>query len=279
MRQSTIPALAPNTPAGDVEVRVLTVTPELASEWLTRNTRNRVISGITVAQFASDMEEGRWHFTGQPIVFDTNGTLSDGQHRLTAQVKVGVTLQWLVVGGVDVKAQDFIDIGRPRSVANQLQIEGRSFTYNVSAAARLYLIYEGVAHPSKPQIKYVADKHYDQFARLATVGKSISTIIGGPTAAYAVAAFYLEAIDPDLSGEFFAGLSTGADLAGNSPILVARNKIQRNKASGKAWTDPQREAFINFLFRVWNHWVSGKTVATLREPSQRVTPIDPKTLA
>lgn len=273
MKQSTIPALAERQDA-TIEARVITVSPELAAEWLTRNERNRTLNLNAVTQFAADMDGGRWHFTGQPIIFNKDGVLIDGQHRLSAQVKAGATVDWLVVGGADRRALNYVDIGRPRSVADQLNIGGHTFSNAVAAAARLELVYSGVTNPTKPQVRAFAEAHFGELAHAGGIGRGIAQIIRGSSAAYAVAYFRLAKIDADLADRFFDKLRSGADLAETSPILIARSVIAKT-GTARGYTDRQRVLFIDYLFRAWNLWIGGRRVKAFKAPTTTVEPVEP----
>lgn len=178
MTDSTLPGLVIESLA-HVATQTVQASPELAALWLAHNGHNRTLSPRTVDQYAADMAAGNWNFTGQPIIFDAAGHLIDGQHRLTAQVKVGVTLDWLVITGVQTATRDFIDIGRPRSVGNQLQIKGVGGN-GVAAVARLDLIYRGQPNPSKPTVRAHAEagescpEHGQQAPTLDVANVSIS---------------------------------------------------------------------------------------------------------
>lgn len=264
MHQSTIPQLAERD--GRVEARVITASPEQAAEWLTRNPRNRTVSQATVNQYADDMLEGRWAFTGQPIIFNSAGNLDDGQHRLSAQVKAGVTIDWLVVGGVNHAAQDYMDIGRPRTVAGQLQIAGHTFGHAVAAAARLELMYRGNPNPSKPQTRAFAEANYRALATAGFAGRSTAQVIRGSSAAYSVAYLHIAEIAPDLVEEFFDMLRTGANLPSTSPLLVARNAIAK-EGSARKNNDSARIRFVDYLHKTWNLWISGKSLKSFKAPS------------
>ena len=257
-----------------ISTQQVQVSPELAAVWLARNRHNRTLAKATVDQYAADMVSGGWHFTGQPIVFDAAAHLIDGQHRLTAQVKAGVTLTWLVITGVKTETRDYIDIGRPRTVANQLQIKGLHDGGGVAAVARLNLIYGGQPNPSKPTVRAHSEDHGTAFHAGARVGRSIAQVIHGSTAAYGVAHYRLAEVDPETAAAFFDALLTGAGLPITSPILVARNHIARTRAT-RSLSDVQRVAFIDYLMRTWNLWVSGKRVKTFAAPAGRVEPIKP----
>lgn len=273
MTNSILPGLGLRDLAGAISTQRVKVTPTMAAKWLARNHRNRTLSSKTVDQYAQDMEAGQWTFTGQALIFDSGGHLVDGQHRLTAQIKANVTLEWLVVVGVDVETRDFIDIGRPRTVGNQLQIKGTGNT-GVAAVARLDLIYAGEWNPSKPSVRAHAEAHIDSFHQGARIGHGIAQVIYGSTAAYGVAFHHLSQIDAESAQWFFGALQTGADLGATSPILVARNHIARTRAS-RSLSDAQRVLFINYLFRCWNLWAVGKRCKTFSAPAGTVVPVRP----
>ena len=56
----------------DASVTIELITPEVAARYLERNVGNRPISMNQVYNFARLMEEGKWHFNGDAIRFDTN---------------------------------------------------------------------------------------------------------------------------------------------------------------------------------------------------------------
>jgi hypothetical protein len=109
-----------------VTYKMTAITPELAAAWLeNRNTHNRPLRDYRIAELARDMSAGRWHDTGEPIKFDYNDALLDGQHRLGAIVASGVTIEMLVIWGLQPETQDYMDIGLKRSVADSLRDAGR----------------------------------------------------------------------------------------------------------------------------------------------------------
>lgn len=68
------------------EGMVTGVTPEMASDWLStrRWPNNRNISRAITSKYLKDMKSGLWKLTRQGLIFDTQGYLIDGQHRLNA---------------------------------------------------------------------------------------------------------------------------------------------------------------------------------------------------
>lgn len=96
-------------------VRVFT--PEEAYDIVVnRNDNYRKLKEAKALEYAKMMKSGKWcEENGETIKFKTNGMLSDGQHRLWAVYKSGVTLKFLVVDDVPEEATETIDMGLKRS--------------------------------------------------------------------------------------------------------------------------------------------------------------------
>lgn len=92
------------------------ITPEMAQTILNNhNNGNRNISDVTVRTYANAMRLGEWVLNGEPICFDTEGNLVNGQHRLAAIVKSGCTIEMFVCRGVSSKSFTTYDCGRART--------------------------------------------------------------------------------------------------------------------------------------------------------------------
>lgn len=79
--------------------KVEKITPEIAKIYY-----SRVINRQAVKTYIAQMKTGRWVLNGETICFDSNGVLRDGHHRLLAIIESGVTIEVLVVRGVDPAA-------------------------------------------------------------------------------------------------------------------------------------------------------------------------------
>jgi hypothetical protein len=66
------------------------ITPDMARNMLTSNPVNRRLSERAVSDLAKAILNNDWQITHQGIAFYDDGTLADGQHRLTAVVKANV---------------------------------------------------------------------------------------------------------------------------------------------------------------------------------------------
>lgn len=119
-------------PEQGLRTQWMDVTPALARRWLANNFRNRPVKEDTVAAYARDMAAGRWLATHQGVAFNDRDELIDGQHRLLAIVRAGVTVRMMVTFGLPAKplragdemtTMDAVDRGATRSVADQLKIQ------------------------------------------------------------------------------------------------------------------------------------------------------------
>jgi hypothetical protein len=91
---------------------------------LGKNTKNRKKNARFIEKFASDMANGDWQTTGDSIKFGTDGSLIDGQHRLSACIKSDVPFRSLVIYGLDPKLRDVVDTGKPRSGGDIVTMHG-----------------------------------------------------------------------------------------------------------------------------------------------------------
>ena len=102
------------SPASSVEK----ITPELACEYLEKNTNNRTIRSGRINELSGAMLRGEWMLTHQGIAFAKNGELIDGQHRLFAVVKSGVTVEMMVTRGCAPETFKALDLHSKRTASD-----------------------------------------------------------------------------------------------------------------------------------------------------------------
>ena len=107
----------------DMYGRVEMVTPEKAEKWLSNMIHNRNISRDAIVKYTNDIKNGMWQISGQGIIFNEDGQLVDGQHRLAAIVKTGVSVPLFVIYGAP-KSTSIHDMCRKRTVSNSLKMAG-----------------------------------------------------------------------------------------------------------------------------------------------------------
>ena len=99
------------------------ITPQKAEEYLKRNMVNRNITTKRVEQYARDMKNGEWQLNGEGIVFDEDGVLKNGQHRLSAIIKAGIPIDMLIIRGIPRDA-NLQDRGKIRRAYDAMIIDG-----------------------------------------------------------------------------------------------------------------------------------------------------------
>ena len=104
------------------EVRVETITPELATQYLAKNIKNRSIRKQEVEAYAREIKRGTFALTHQGIAFDENGHLIDGQHRLMAIATAGMPVQMVVSRGVAPSSLTVIDRGASRTMRDVIAL-------------------------------------------------------------------------------------------------------------------------------------------------------------
>lgn len=120
-----------------ITAKVETITPKVAEEFLNHNPHNRSLRQKHIDFLSREMATGNWK-VAEPIIIDWNGNLVDGQHRLWAVINADVTVDMLVVRGVDPEVFSVIDQGLLRSIGDlHHQIGGRNSNAVTSVASAM----------------------------------------------------------------------------------------------------------------------------------------------
>lgn len=115
------------------------MTPDIASALLARNTANRPLSQNKVNAFARAMLDGSFDYkNGCAVLVNASGTLVDGQHRLHAIVKTGITQRMEVKTNVSDNAFATIDLGY-RGAGDTVAVLGYMNCKQVASSAALLL--------------------------------------------------------------------------------------------------------------------------------------------
>lgn len=112
-------------PANQTERVTMRIGPDQAKALLDKlHPMQRSVTRRAVAEYAETMKAGLWTLSPHGIVIDSEGRLVDGQHRMLAVVKSGVTCEFDVCylpPGASVRG---IDRGRSRTLVNLAEMEG-----------------------------------------------------------------------------------------------------------------------------------------------------------
>ena len=107
-----------------LKVSIEKVTPLVATKLLEGNTNNyRKLNNATVDRYANLMRQGKWVTEACMIVLAEDGTLVNGQHRLTAVQKAQLAIDMIVVTGASISSKDVIDSHMPRRMKDHCQCD------------------------------------------------------------------------------------------------------------------------------------------------------------
>lgn len=159
-----------------VTSRIMLITKDVANEMLRHNNNNyRKIKWDIVNKYARMLEKGLWRLNGEPIVFDEDGVLKNGQHRLTAVVKTNIPIEAVVVCGVDRDINTW-DEGSNRSTTDKARAENLMLSASTIGAAGLLLSrfngHEKISNDEKLQYCWEHVENFKKAQVFCSHGKS-----------------------------------------------------------------------------------------------------------
>ena len=132
-----------------IQVSIETITAKQAGELLRGgNVKNRHLSEKHVNKLLGIIQRGHWQFNGIPVVFDRDGNLVEGQHRLAGIEKAGIAMEVLIVRGVDPAAFRTYDLCKRRTLKDAIDA-GETLTDNESSSVLAAAIGYATAYTEK----------------------------------------------------------------------------------------------------------------------------------
>lgn len=270
-----------------IETKAVTVTPDVALEYLKANTSNRTLNTAYVNVLADQMKKGRWKFTGESIKISENNVLLDGQHRLSAIVSSGIALDLLVTTGLSDDVFDALDSGKLRSAGDVLSTVGVENPKKVAAVAKFALLYNrgkygsvtGGARSSRKSNYLVTNQDIREFVQndpdigdvvekamtLSSKFKHISfQIFGGMY-------YVLNKVDKQKCDQFFDKLVTGVNLMSDDPVYALREKFLRASANHMIKISPIDATF--YIAKAWVLFKEDKRALQIRKSKTEKFPV------
>lgn len=229
------------------------IDPILAALYLEQNIEpeegvgdsNRKTSADMVAKWAHQMVKGNWRPTPEGIGFDVNGHLIEGQHRLKAIVEAGkvkpnLVVPMLVARNLPVDAKYVINIGRRRTMADFVTMNGRDKARLTAATVRLCLSYErglemyaewkGVDYTPQDYVDFLnnpGNRFLGDALRLAKSTGKNSDLKDSPAAA----GLFLTARiwGYETAYNFFEQVQIGANIPERSPAYALRSVLRSGR--------------------------------------------------
>jgi hypothetical protein len=245
------------------------ITPMMAEAMLAWNDRNRPTSESTVRKYAELMSAGRWHYTGEAIIF-SHQRLIDGQHRLAACVASGVPFDALVVFGAPDEAFAFIDVGKARTGGDVFAINGVPNSRCMAAAVSWVLAYESDRFGFIGKGSLAID-HADLFENYKRhqglqesfwVARMFSGLKMAPPAMMCAIHYVCAAKNRSQADEFFRKFGEGIGFTGKKDPAYKLHKLLVDAAiTGER---PGRKTTSALVIKAWNATRLGRDVGALR---------------
>lgn len=231
-----------------------------ATKWLEQIHVQRSVSDRVVEKYAADMKAGKWRLTGQPIIFDSENHLIDGQHRLWAVVQSRTEVPMLVVYGVDPDAIHSIDVGRSRPIGTVLALLG------VQNANRTVAVVRQIAYAVNNEDRAMSVDQVQAFIEdypgvLWIMSQPHISAAGVLSTAPILAAFAIAfQKSPKLTQEAWEAFRSGADLAKGDPLLTMRNVLAGPQGKVLCSTTSGRRSLVRRMLTALAYKQAGKSL-------------------
>lgn len=250
-------------------IEVVDLTPNMAREMLAGQAPNRAKRWAKIDQFARDMSDGNWIMTGEPIKFDLDGCMIDGQNRCEAVIRSGATIRVLIIRGLARESQSVMDSGTTRTAQDALKFAGYTETKDLQAIISAHRAWKEGAFlhcmanlPSSfrttnsEAINYAAANPW-----IVPTAVSARTMYSHglrlPVGSIATAIAETTAISPAESADFFDRIVNLRTAGVGDPVHTLLKRIDSIRSTGNRVT-PSMGLYL--LFRSWNAFRTGESL-------------------
>jgi hypothetical protein len=271
----------PSKKIANPTTRFVDVTPAMAEAFLEKQATQRTMRSGRPEKHAREMLAGTWANNGQGILFDWDGLMMNGQHRMWGLVLAGaenpkVTARMLFVEGLDPAVMPTIDTGASRGFRDVLQLGGLSNTSLLAAMTKWLYWYEH-ARPEHVHVSTCSPTHTELAEYLGhhtDITVRAGEVAGTKRARRRVTPSVLGMVytlafrkHPEKAPGWLALIDSGA--TGDDPkhpVLQLINRLEDNRnASAKL---PQEDVAA-LTIKSWNLYLAGRRVELLRWASKQ----------
>jgi len=246
-----------------MKAELKTITPEIAAEMLEANKSNRPLTESNVAGLVKEIKGGRWKVNGDMIRFSDSNIIIDGQHRLHAVVRSGITIQSWVMNGLPSDVFDTIDVGKRRSAADTLGCRGEKNACRMGAA--LIMIDKYMTGRVEKSVQYSNTEVEVLLGKYPDVRKSLMIMINGKSlllpSVLDSCHYLFSKKDPVMTEVFMEKIFKGVGLEEGDPWYVLRERLLTNSIANAKLS----KAFMMALcIKAWNAARQGKRITKLQ---------------
>lgn len=254
---------------GGVTIEIVEVTPGIAAAWLDKNIKNRRKSTRHISQSVRDTKTGNWQLTGDSIKFDKNGTLVDGQHRLTACVESDTSFRTLVIYGLEPSTRNVIDTGKSRSNSDVLTMQGATNTIGVAACLKFLVNEKNENTGSGGRLLITHSELLNAYEQHPAIGLYVPQPGTMPRGIPNFLIGYVNYVASNFihnkkqrAGAMMDVLKTGNPDYENCPMHGFREKIIRQITGARVIGN--REMMINTFKHVWNAFAKKEPLQSIK---------------
>lgn len=253
------------------------VTPEWAVQIIERHNRRlqegliqRPISESLIDKYAIQMTNNMWHPSPEPIAFDTNDDLIEGQHRLLAVIKskrsiwMTISKGWPPKESGHVGLVDVINTGKSRTIGHMLHVDGVSNANAVASVIRNVIAVGNAGRAPAQVISVVYELFYsynikESLARIMATttnpGKDMVGLYVGPIV-------YYHTSRPKKAADFAESYFSSAAEKG-SAVQLFLSWLRRNSGANK-------ETKLRAICHALRLWDGNDTRETLKPTVEAV---------
>ena len=247
-----------------MKAEILRITPELAKQLLSKNTKNRSVKEHTVNFYKDQMTSGKWKENGESIIIDVNGVIKDGQHRLLAVSKTGFSYIAPVITEVSYDVMDTIDTGTNRSCADIFKLEGLSYPTYLAALCKSILknaYNHHSSHSSKisnSDALLLAKENKDELYRVIEISKYIYDLQVVKVLPIGRISFLLYSYNCSKEMNRFLRMITGTDRVANTATDFVYKKLLLSKTGAQRLSMADKNMYIQ---KAYTNYIDKKNTA------------------
>lgn len=248
-----------------MEINIEQISPNVARYMLATSLGNRSLKQSKIRSYTRDMQNGLWKLNGETIIFDEDGHLVDGHHRLMAVVASGSAITAAVARGARSEDLNTIDMGASRTIGDVLHFSGYKNTNLLNAIVFVAMSLRNgkprSANASSSEVLAFIDKYplVEQSAHIAAkkVIRRVNSVVG------ALHLISNELGQAHLFNGFHDVLRSGIPSYDGCPAHFLRDKMMLDSVAKRPLTlnDAHR-----FTVHAWNKWLDGETMRTSKLP-------------
>lgn len=255
-----------------MKTELVSVSPDFAAPLLMRNEVNRNIRPRVVDMYARDMVRGNWLITGESIKISSTGKLLDGQHRLSAVIKSGCTIDMLVVTELDESSQSVMDTPLRRQTGDMLHMRGEVSGTLLVACTRVAIAYENKEATlgsntviSNSEIYEWIDLNPEIREAVAIATRHGKKLMCPPSlVAFSSWLIWKSVRNWYEIDDFWTAAASKVGLSPGDPVIALTNRFALDRSQRKKIPRP---ALVSAIVRAWNLRREGKTMSVVRYES------------